>query len=342
MLNDRKQKILNAIVEIYTRTGEPVGSKSLCEELDISLSPATVRKEMADLISEGYLIQPHTSAGRIPSELGYRNYVDNLMPNRELSPSQKEAIRNLFPKACEPDKLLDIAANALAKLTNCTVFTSQPTGKDTKIRKIEIVYMGKRAAMLVVVTGSGVIKTRFCYGFSGITEDFCSKFSTVANDLLAGQRLVDVDEEMMKKIALLMPDYILTVAPILSEFGNLISEAGISQIKLEGEANMFNHKEIDTESAQNILGLLTKQEALSEMMRAKTEVLSVLIGEETSYYQMKGTSVVMSSYRLSGGDEGQIGIVGPVRMNYPKMMSSIDYFAKVLSEIYNDMLDDNE
>lgn len=340
MLDDRKKKILGAVIDIYTETGEPVGSKALCTKLNIPLSPATVRKEMSDLITEGYLVQPHTSAGRIPTAMGYRTYIDDMMPPTELNERQKESIRNLFPKACEPEKLLEIATHELADITNCTVFACVPGGKDAKIRKIEVVSMGKRAAMLVVVTGTGIIKTRFLYGFSGLTEEFCNQFSTFANQLLCGKRLTDISRELLNQIALMLPDHILTVAPVLSEFGLLIEEASETIIKLDGEANMFSHKELGGEKAKDILELLTKQETINEMVKAKNEVLSVLIGEETTYYQLKDASVVMRSYDLKDGNKGELGIIGPVRMNYPEMISNIDYFAKILGDIYDDVLEE--
>lgn len=340
MLDQRKKKILGAVIDIYTETGEPVGSKALCTKLDIPLSPATVRKEMSDLITDGYLVQPHTSAGRIPTAMGYRTYIDDMMLAPELNEKQKQAIRNLFPKACEPEKLLEIAAHELANITNCTVFASVPGGKDTKIRKIEIVSMGKRAAMLVVVTGTGIIKTRFLYGFSGLTEEFCNQFSEFANKLLCGKKLTEISKDMLNQVALMLPDHILTVAPVLSEFGQLIEEASQSVVKLDGEANMFIHKEIGSTEAKDILEVLTKQETINEIVKAKNEVLSVLIGEETSYYQLKGASVVMRSYNLRDGNKGEIGIIGPVRMNYPEMISNIDYFAKILGDIYDDVLEE--
>ncbi len=340
MLDDRKKKILNAVVDLYTQTGEPVGSKVIAEHLDITVSSATVRKEMSDLTAAGYLCQPHTSAGRVPSDKGYRMYLDSIMIEKVLNDEEKEKIKKLFPKACEPDKLLEKAGQALADLTNCAVFTSSPSSENASIRKVEVVSMAKRAAMLVIVTSTGIIKTRFCYGFSVLTPDFCEEFSEYTNDTLCGVKLTDINSELLNKIAKHFSEHILIAAPILSELAQLIEEASKTIIKIEGEANLFNHDEFDGDSAKGIIEALSKEDVLSEIVKTKNEVLSVLIGEETSYYELKGACVMVHSYKLDDDSEGQIGIIGPTRMNYPEMISNIDYFAKVLGEIYGKILEE--
>ena len=161
-LSDRKQKILASIVEQYIRSGEPIGSKTLMELLPMKVSSATIRNEMAELASMGLLEQPHTSAGRIPSHAGYRYYIDHLMHARELDDSDRQKIEAAFGTGLDPEQLLSRAGEVLSELTKCAAVSTTPAGESTRIRRIEMVPVGSRTAMLVLLTSTGILKSRIC------------------------------------------------------------------------------------------------------------------------------------------------------------------------------------
>ena len=201
-LAERKKKILSYVIESYIRTGEPVGSKTLISETGLDVSSATVRNDMADLTNKGYLIQPHTSAGRIPTQQGYRYYVDNVMNVKPMSQGSREYIQSVLSQSADsPESILQKAADLIAELTELVTVATTPSSVESRIRKISFVRTGSRTAMVVVMTSNGIIKTKLFRCEFIITDDLLEVFDKALNSLFAGVKLDSINMPFIQTAA---------------------------------------------------------------------------------------------------------------------------------------------
>lgn len=335
-LSERKQKILGAVVELYIRTGEPVGSKSLLGELDMSVSSATVRNEMAELAALGLLEQPHTSAGRIPTNEGYRYYVDNLMVNRQIDESLRRHIEASFGSALtDPEKLLERAGEVLADLTGCAAVSTTPSGEGAYIRRVEAVPVGTRTAMIVLMTSTGVIKSKVARSDFDLNASVLESFYNVVKASFVGKLLSEVDTPMMQSLVASLGGDVFTLLPLMTAVSDLAQEAVHTEVMLGGQSNILHHNNYYGNTAYELLEFLRRGEPLSKLLSSASESkdVDVKIGSENPYRQLVKSSVIVSNYNIDGNRRGSIGIIGPTRIDYANLIPSVKYLTDLVGEL---------
>ncbi|MBQ6600719.1 MAG: heat-inducible transcription repressor HrcA [Clostridia bacterium] len=339
-LGKRKEMILSAIVEQYIKSGEPIGSKFLMDALPISVSSATIRNEMSELHEMGLLEQPHTSAGRIPSQAGYRYYVDNLMNVGELSENERELIKNELERSMgSPDKLLEKAGEMLAKLTGCAAIATTPTDEGAVIKHIEIMPVGTRIAMIVMMTSSGIIKNGICKVETELTKDMVQCFYDIVNECFIGRPVSDVGTVMIQTLVASLGSNALAMSPLFVVLADIANQALQAEIRLEGEQNLLHHREFGN-NAFEMMQFFDEKDKLERALSSSKNPLEVIIGKENMYRQLENSSMIISRYSIKGHDGGVIGIIGPTRLNYAKLIPSIEYLTDLVSKMLTDTFED--
>lgn len=332
-LDMRKLKILTAIVETYIDTGEPVSSKVLTQKLGLAVSSATIRNDMAALFEMGLLEQPHTSAGRIPSHLGYRVYVDQLMHCEPLSEAERREIEALFNvRDPDPDRLLEDAACALAEYTNCATVSTTITPKTVRVKRVEVVPAGARTVVILVIASNGVIKNKVCRVDFRITNEIIHFFNQFANGRLVGKSVSEITQWYINSVAVTLGDYSQLFAPLLITVYDLCREINDGQFFTSGETNLLGYREFG-EIARDLLNTLGDREQLLGVIGSKKDAVFITIGKENNQSELADTSVVVTKYRIGEQNEGAIGVIGPVRMDYAKMIPHLEYFAQTLGKL---------
>ena len=334
-LAERKKKILGAIIEAYISTGEPVGSKMLAELTGMGLSSATIRNEMSELVELGFLEQPHTSAGRVPSQNGYRFFVDKLMLRRILTHEETRQIDLLLQiKESDLESTLEAAGKVLSQITGCAAVSTSPQDKNVMLRAIELVPAGRRTVMLVILTSSGVIKNRICRIPDDQTPEMLRFFACLVNEKLVNKPLCTIDCIIIE-ISKELFEYTFALSPILEAVREEITGILSSEVFLGGEANLFKSSSLNLATLHEMLNLLEHREQLMQLIDGIKSGVEVRIGTENGLLLMQSSSVVASTYAFQGKIAGTIGIIGPQRMNYAKMVSNLEYFSYALSRLIN-------
>ena len=332
-LDIRKLKILTAIVETYIDTGEPVSSKILAQQLGFSVSSATIRNDMAALFEMGLLEQPHTSAGRVPSHLGYRVYVDQLMHCKPLSEEERREIDALFNvRDPDPDKLLEDAAQALADYTNCATVSTTITPKTVLVKRVEIVPAGTRTVVVLVIATNGVIKNKVCRVDFRVTGEIVEFLNQFANGRLVGRSVNDISQRYINSISVTLGDYSQLFIPVLATIYELCREINDGQFYTSGGANLLNYKEL-ADIARDLLSAMANREQLLGVIGSKSDAVFITIGKENNQSELTDTSVVVTKYRIGEQNSGAIGVIGPVRMDYAKLIPHLEYFSQTLGKL---------
>ena len=340
-LSERKQKILAAIVEQYIRTGEPVGSKSLMEMLPMRVSSATIRNEMAELVSVGLLEQPHTSAGRVPSHAGYRYYIDHLMHARELDEDARRKIEAAMGQDGDPEHLLSRAGEVLADVTNCAALSTTPAGESVRIRRIEMVPVGTRTAMLVLLTSTGILKSRICRADSPITVPILERFYNVTSSQLVGKPLSEMQITTMQTLAASLGADAFTMLPFLAGIAELARDASQAAVRLDGQSNLLGYRELE-ENAYELMEFLRKGEPLNALISQTPADVHVLIGKENKFRQLENSSLILARYDVNGEESGTIGVIGPTRLDYAKLIPSVRYLTDLVGRLLTQSIRDEE
>lgn len=345
-LDERKVKILDAIIRNYLATGEPVGSRTISKYTDLNLSSATIRNEMADLEEMGYIVQPHTSAGRIPSDKGYRLYVDHLMEEKDREISEMKDF--VIEKTEKMEKVLKQAAKLLASNTNYATLVSAPAYSKNKIKFIQLSAVSNTQLLAVIVMNSNVVKNQMIDISEPLDNETVLKLNILLNTSLNG---LSLDEINLGTIALLKEQagiHSEIVSHVLDTLVQTISETEDLQIYTSGATNILKYPELsDSDSVSSLLSTFEEKEELQSLV---TESLSdnenetgiqVYIGNETPVQTMKDCSVVTAVYDLGEGVKGTIGIIGPKRMDYEKVMDNLKTLKSQLDGIYKKSDDDS-
>lgn len=345
-LDERKVKILDAIIRNYLATGEPVGSRTISKYTDLNLSSATIRNEMADLEEMGYIVQPHTSAGRIPSDKGYRLYVDHLMEEKDKEISEMKDF--VIEKTEKMEKVLKQAAKLLASNTNYATLVSAPAYSKNKIKFIQLSAVSNTQLLAVIVMNSNVVKNQMIDISEPLDNETVLKLNILLNTSLNG---LSLDEINLGTIALLKEQagiHSEIVSHVLDTLVQTISETEDLQIYTSGATNILKYPELsDSDSVSSLLSTFEEKEELQSLV---TESLSgnenetgiqVYIGNETPVQTMKDCSVVTAVYDLGEGVKGTIGIIGPKRMDYEKVMDNLKTLKSQLDGIYRKSDDDS-
>lgn len=340
-LSDRKEKILAAIVENYIATGEPVGSKNLLGLINMPVSSATVRNDMADLVKLGLLEQPHTSAGRVPTQLGYRYYVDNLMSKYEIPLNEKRLIEaRLSGASGEPQQILEQAGQVLAELTNCAVISTTPFDSNAVIKKVELVPLGSRTAMMVMLSSSGILKSRVCRTDCQLTLELVETFYNIVSQNFIGKAASEISIPVIQTLALSLGSKSLAISPLLVTLSDLAQLTEQTQLLLEGQSNLLNYS--DYGNAYDLLEFLHHSSPLTSLFEnyKGDDGAEVLIGKENQFRELHDSSVIFSKYSVSGKDSGTLGLIGPTRIDYARLIPSLKYLTEIVGNIMSDNLED--
>ncbi len=336
----RQGKILALIVEKYIATGEPVSSKTVCDALDNCVSSATVRNEMAELIDAGLLEQPHTSAGRIPSQNGYRYYVDNLMTRYELSNEEQERIR-LWLKSFsgEPDHLLEKAGAVLAQLTNCAVVSTTPSVEDVSIKKVELLPLSRHTAMIVLLTSSGILKSQVTRLDAELTIETVEAFYNVVKAHFLGKRAADTTTAFIQTLVAALGDKAFPLSGLLIAVCALAQSATGVDIHRVGQKNLLTHKDLSSQ-AIDLLDFLQRDTPMSHLVNAQKRDLNVAIGSENLFRELQNSTTIFSKYTVGERDSGVVGIIGPTRLDYAHLIPGIQYLTNLVGTLLSEALDD--
>ena len=336
---DRKFRILAAIVDRYISTGFPVGSKTVCEDLDLSFSPATVRSEMASLADFGYLFQPHVSAGRVPSYQGYRLYINKLMSEKPLQNDEKNFINGVLAvSATDPESLLEAAAKVLAEITEYSVVVTTPPNAESTVRDIKFVQIGRQSAMLVLITSSGMIKNKLFKCDYELSSEILNMFAGVLGEKFRGQPLKSVTPEFMDFMVGNNSGMAALIMPVIDVLMKAAEEACEIEVKVRGQKNLLANQSLTPEALIEIFSFLENKDRLISLMDVPSHGLNFVIGDENIYKELRQASVVASRYNV-GGKSGTIGIIGPTRMNYSHVSSQVRYVAALIGVLLGKILE---
>lgn len=334
MLDDRKKKVLQAIVEEYINTAEPVSSNSLTNGYDLNYSSATIRNEMADLEKKGYLDKTHTSSGRIPSEKGYRYYVDELIKDDDISLEEIKYISSkLETKVNEIEELTKITANTISEVTHYTTLSIGPKNDEQIIEEIKFVPLGQRMIMAVILTHNGLVKETIIKFDEDITEKQVETVNYMFNQKLKGKPLETIKGPLEDYLFDEMTYSVNVIKPIIEQIKKAIEED--SKIYLEGTNKLFELPEFNSlEVAKNFVNILDKKDLVEDMLESGlAEDINVYIGEENQKDELKDFSIITFKHKVGNKDLGTIGIIGPKRMDYSKVISVMKYINKKLKDI---------
>ena len=328
-LDDRKKRILQAIVNEYIDTIEPVSSSSLIQKYGLDCSSATVRNEMAELEKIGYLEKTHTSSGRVPSNKGYRFYVDKLLNDKDLNLEEIKYINSrLQNKVDQMEELTRIATNTISEVTHYTTVAIGPSALNQKIEEIKFVLLGSRMLMAVILTDTGTIKETIIKFEEDITQEQVNTLNLIFNSKLKGQLLVSIDKPMEQYIMSEMNSRIDVIKPIIEQISKAIKDE--EKIYLKGANKTFENPEFESsEFARNFMNLLDSKNLILDLLE-NSEDFKVYIGNEVN--GLKDFSIVTFKNKVGGKDLGTIGIIGPTRMDYSKVISVMKYISKELNK----------
>ncbi len=341
-LSQRKKKILQAIIEDYIAMAEPVGSRNIAKNHDLGLSAATIRNEMADLEEMGYLEKPHTSAGRIPSEMGYRFYVDSLMKRYSLTMDEISGLqRTMNHKYDQLEGVISEISDIISKVTHYPTVVAFPKESQSRVQSVKLILIEKMVALMVVVTDAGVVKNRKIRFSKEIDYTAIDAVSDFISKQLAGLSAADITPARLMLIYEAMGDYSELMKVIVSFVLECLNE-NTSRVYIGGASNILDNPEFnDIERAKEFFSFMDKRENVEKMLSLLddgNDSISIKIGSENGVDEMRDTSIVVANYSVGDKLKGKIGIIGPTRMDYARVVSSLEVINGRLSEILNRMM----
>ena len=336
--SERQLKILKAVIQNYLETGEPVGSRTISKYTDLNLSSATIRNEMADLEELGYIFQPHTSAGRIPSDKGYRLYVDMLMQDKEQEVT--EIKEQMLQKADKMDQLLKQAAKVLANNTNYATMVSAPVSMKNRLKFIQLSQVDEEQLIAVIVLEGNIVKNQIIRVDQDLGSETLLKLNMLLNTTLNGMSIDQITLGLIAKLKEQAGIHSGVISDVLDAVGNVIQLDQDMEIYTSGATNIFRYPELsDKQSAQEIISAFEEKQQLSELvtqtLSSDTKGIQVYIGNETPVQNMKDCSIVTATYELGEGMQGTIGIIGPKRMDYEHVMDTLKTLQTELDTIFH-------
>ncbi len=334
-MDERKFRILQAIIDDYILTAMPVGSRTISKKYDMGLSSATIRNEMSDLEELGYLAQPHVSAGRIPSAKAYRLYVDQLLHSGQIDKMDPASVQNYFEgRLRKMEDVVSHAAQVLSSLTHYTAVVTPPTSPEPRIRNLQLVPVTGQSALVVIVTDSGIVRDAMIQTDEGLDDDALFAISKMLTAKLTGKTF----KEALDAIGELVPA-MKERQKLLTGIENLAKQVQEQQaapkIAIGGSSNILSYPEYsDVEKARSFLSLIETREKLAQLMEPTGQMaFTIRIGPETGMEEMRDLTIVTATYMTGNESHGTIGVIGPTRMQYQKVLSILNTMGKQLSEL---------
>ncbi len=332
-LTPRKKAILCSLIRTYIITGEPVGSKTESLLNDIGVSSSTLRNEMSDLCEMGYLFQPHTSAGRVPTNLGYRVYTDTLRENMLVSEATKRLVNGYLSSALtDPENLPENACEILSRLTGLPTIISSVKTDSSFIRRVEMAPMSRHSLIMVVITSDGIARSRMCRTSREISTDTLMRMDYLIRREIIGTPLDLFNNLFFEKLLEFFGDYSEEFLPIIKTVFNIVSDIISSRIRIGGR-DMISKNFSNNDEVRDLLDFVSRNREFADVLFERADQpLSIVYGDRTGYKELAHVNLVVSKYYTSDNDFGYIGVIGPMRMNYEKLLPNIKYFAARFGE----------
>jgi len=339
LLTDRQLLILQVIVDDFIQNAQPVGSRSLAKKDEISFSSATIRNEMADLEELGFIEKTHTSSGRIPSEKGYRYYVDHLLSPQKLEHRDIHKIKSIFAERIyEMELIVKNSAKILSELTNYTAIVLGPTLKEHKLKKIQIVPLNKETAIAIIVTDTGHVENKMFHLPESLDSSDIEKLVNILNDRLTGVSLDRLNDYIFKEVAVLLRQHIHQYDAILHNLADSLKITHSEKLFFGGKTNMLSQPEFhDIDKVRNLLKLIEQEDDFYEILRKNPTGIHIRIGRENNNSAMEDCSLITATYSVGKEQLGSIAILGPTRMEYSRVVSLMQVLAKDLSTVLTDL-----
>ena len=342
ILTPRDRKIFQSVVREYIITGEPVSSQKIAQKYGINLSSATIRNVMSELVDQGYLYQPYTSAGRVPTNIGLKFFVDAFLENKELSPQKKEAIRGKYQNVSwEISGLMKETSKILSEYSHCTGVVLATRFMDTVFRRIDFVLLRPDQLLAIFVSQFGLVQNKIIeMEEEGVSQDDLNKFSCYLNEILSGLTLREVRQKIFDEMKKEKNIYDILLFNALKLGQSMFCGDWEVEVYVEGQNNLLDYPEFAT--TKKMKALLKAFEEKSILLRIldkamESQGLQVFIGSENELQEMDGLSFILSSYSRDRNILGSLGVVGPTRMNYSTIIPIVDYIAKLLSDHLEEM-----
>ena len=334
----RKEKILSAVVESYIRSGEPIGSKALQTETDLGVSSATIRNELKALDDEGYLRQPHTSAGRVPTKLGYRYYIDNLMKPVILPERLRENIEHGIRSGTQaPESILSRTAGVLSQLSLSAAAATTPSSDEARVHRIRFVSTGRHTSMAVLVTSNGMVKSRLFRCEFVLTPQLLSMFDKAVNEQFTGVKLRDIDQGFLQSAASGMGELTLFIPDVLVAIYDAVQSALDINVTVAGQTNLLFSDAYDFNTARNTIRFLNDTKAISGLLN-NSRTHMIYLGEESKIPELRDSAVVTARYEINGENAGAVAVIAPLRIDYRTIMSEVIFAAGCVSRAIGDLL----
>ena len=336
-LTERKKKVLRSVVDLYIRTAEPVGSKAITELPDMKYSSATIRNEMADLTALGFLEQPHTSAGRIPSAAGYRLYVDELMADYRLSIDETKSINTAIEEKMQRvDKMMEKVAKLVSQATDLPAISVASRHGGATVKRFDLILAGQNSVILVVMLSSDEVVNKLIKLPLDVTDTDIKLLGAVLNAAMTGLTADEFTAELLEKV-MMAAGAAAPLVPVIVDFTTeTLRRQGSTNMAIAGHSRLLGLPEYrDVDKAQKVLSSID-EDALSNLpaVMMNEHGTKVLVGPENVAQELKDTSVVMTKFDIGDGMQGMIGVVGPTRMDYAKVTARLSYFAESLSKMF--------
>ena len=337
-MDDRKLNILKVIIDDFIRTAQPVGSRTLAKKYGLGISSATIRNEMADLEDLGLLLQPHTSAGRVPSEEGYRLYVDSLMQNRKLDIHQQDLIRKLLlHRVIEIDDVIDQALTIMAEMTGLVSMVSLPKFKKSNLANMKLIRVTDAKVMLILVSNSGIVKN-LTLAMSDINQRILDMISDTLLQKLIGTPIEEITPKAINNIKKELIEYADLIEYLVPLLRDTLREIDDVDVKIDGINNIFNYVEYkDIREVRVLYEKITDKNFQSSVINTRplTDEVSIGIGKSNQLVDLAGCSVVSTNYKFNGKQAGTLCFIGPTRMDYSLAVSVIGYIKETLEGIFS-------
>ena len=338
-LDERKQKILQAIIRNYMETGEPVGSRTISKYSDLNLSSATIRNEMSDLEEMGYIVQPHTSAGRIPSDKGYRLYVDRILEEKNHEVQELKDL--MIERTDKMEQVLKQVVKVLAANTNYATMVSAPTYHRNKLKFIQLSKVNATQILTVIMIEGNIVRNKVIDVTEELDQETVLKLNILLNSVLNGLSIEEINLAMIQNLKEQAGIHSERVGSVIDAVAEVIHSEDEVEIYTSGATNIFRYPELsDNGKASELISTFEEKQQLSDLVNQTLENsdskgIQVYIGQETPIQSMKDCSVVTATYELGEGLQGTIGIIGPKRMDYENVLKTLKTLTEQLDEIYN-------
>jgi len=338
-MDERKLKILAAVVDEYILTGEPVGSKAISKVPGINVSAATIRNDMSVLEQLGYLEQPHTSAGRVPTFSGYRLYIDKLMKVESLSDSERDRLDEMLgdENSLTEESIIQSAGKALAELTQCATVVANAAPKFSVITKVDVIPTGKRLYLILLITSNGSIKNKACRLEFDLDEEQLEFFSHYIQENLQGVSIESLSEERMEKLITALGAYMITLAPLVKGLCELSHDLLQNELTISGEKNLISCSDFDK---NDIVKFIERKNEFAELLNESFSGIQVMFSQEQNDFIIGNSSMIFSKYHKGDKSAGSLGVIGPMRLNYSKIIPYIEYFTQKITDVLSKDDDD--